>query len=303
MPELQQVTTTAKSPISNFNWSNMAGSLGGSLLGGLIGLIGGHQQNKYNQKLLKQQYQYNQLLAEQEYQRNLQQWQRENEYNSPMAQMARLQQAGINPHLAYSKGTINNVASSSPQYNSPTYGFTPSASYSQAAMQGMGTFNAAVSQALQNGQLSVQTDYVKAQTRIALAKALGQETDNEIKRYLKESLVETGKNQAKLSTLAVQKQEFETQIAEFDRDIKKLEKDFQGATYDLRVSKAQELVKNLVAQRISMISQTALTGVQASLTKVQLESLIKSGGYTGDAGNVVRLVNTILVELGLEPFF
>lgn len=38
-------------------------------------------------------------------------WQRQNEYNTPQAQMARLRTAGINPHMAYMRGTINNVAS------------------------------------------------------------------------------------------------------------------------------------------------------------------------------------------------
>lgn len=39
----------------------------------------------------------------------LEKWNRENEYNSPSAQMARLRDAGLNPHLAY--GSIGNVGS------------------------------------------------------------------------------------------------------------------------------------------------------------------------------------------------
>lgn len=42
-------------------------------------------------------------------------WKMEQEYNKPVNQMARLENAGINPHLAFSSGNINNVASSAPQ--------------------------------------------------------------------------------------------------------------------------------------------------------------------------------------------
>lgn len=37
-------------------------------------------------------------------------WRQQNEYNLPSNQMKRLKDAGINPHMAYMKGTINNVA-------------------------------------------------------------------------------------------------------------------------------------------------------------------------------------------------
>lgn len=40
------------------------------------------------------------------------QWNRENEYNSPAAQMKRLKDAGINPALAYSNGLFNQAATS-----------------------------------------------------------------------------------------------------------------------------------------------------------------------------------------------
>ena len=37
----------------------------------------------------------------------------ERQYNDPSMQMQRLKSAGINPHMAYMKGTLNNVVSSS----------------------------------------------------------------------------------------------------------------------------------------------------------------------------------------------
>lgn len=66
----------------------------------------------------RRQNKYNTQAAELEYQRNLEQWSRENDYNSPSKQMERLTQAGINPVLAYqSAGTT--TAASSPQFEAP----------------------------------------------------------------------------------------------------------------------------------------------------------------------------------------
>jgi len=41
---------------------------------------------------------------------DLENWNRQNEYNSPSQQMARLEQAGLNPHLMYGKGDVGNAS-------------------------------------------------------------------------------------------------------------------------------------------------------------------------------------------------
>lgn len=84
----------------------------------------------FNKKAQERQNRYNKEAAELEYQRNIEQWQRENEYNLPANQMARLLEAGINPVLAYG-GSASSQAASSPQYNSPQ------ADYSNVTMQGI----------------------------------------------------------------------------------------------------------------------------------------------------------------------
>lgn len=54
-------------------------------------------------------------------------WNRGNEYNSPVAQMARLREAGLNPNLVYGSGATGNMASQLPKYNAPTvsYNYQP----------------------------------------------------------------------------------------------------------------------------------------------------------------------------------
>lgn len=66
----------------------------------------------------KKTRQHEKEMAEYAYEKNLEMWNRQNVYNSPEAQMARLQKAGLNPHLMYGKGTVGN-ATSMPQYQAP----------------------------------------------------------------------------------------------------------------------------------------------------------------------------------------
>lgn len=48
-------------------------------------------------------------------------WEAQNMYNSPAAQMSRLQEAGLNPHLVYGSGNVaGNNAGQVPRYNPPT---------------------------------------------------------------------------------------------------------------------------------------------------------------------------------------
>ncbi len=75
-------------------------------------------ERKQAQKNLETQIRYNQQAANIEWNRNREAWRAENEYNLPAEQMDRLKAAGINPHMAYAKGTINNVASGAPKYSS-----------------------------------------------------------------------------------------------------------------------------------------------------------------------------------------
>lgn len=59
------------------------------------------------------------------YRKNLQQWNRANEYNLPINQMARLKQAGLNPNLVYGSGAGQVQAVNSPQMDVPKFHITP----------------------------------------------------------------------------------------------------------------------------------------------------------------------------------
>ena len=67
----------------------------------------------------------NRQLAEYAYSKDLEMWNRQNEYNSPQAQMERLQAAGLNPAMMYGQGSqAAGQAKEMPKYNAPTMDYT-----------------------------------------------------------------------------------------------------------------------------------------------------------------------------------
>lgn len=88
------------------NAALMAGNAGLSFLG----------SNYLNNQANKGQ----QALNDRAFQQNVQMWKMQNEYNSPLAQMQRYAQAGLNPNLIYSQGSSGN-ATSAPTYIASEY--------------------------------------------------------------------------------------------------------------------------------------------------------------------------------------
>lgn len=79
----------------------------GSPISGMFNIASNLIQNRQNMK-----------MAEYAYQKELEQWNRQNEYNKPINQMARFKEAGLNPNLMYGQGTPGN-ATDSPNYSAP----------------------------------------------------------------------------------------------------------------------------------------------------------------------------------------
>lgn len=93
----------------------------GSVVSGIGSLIGQDIGNKNALEAVDRMNSGNMALAEYQYQTNLDMWNRQNEYNSPVQQMQRLKDAGLNPNLMYGQGNVGN-ASSLPEYKAPQMG-------------------------------------------------------------------------------------------------------------------------------------------------------------------------------------
>lgn len=94
----------------------------GTLLGGVVSGIGSLVGNAYgaskSTEAVALANRGNLKLADKAYEYNLDMWNRQNEYNSPIQQMQRLKDAGLNPNLMYGQGNVGN-ASSAPSYDTP----------------------------------------------------------------------------------------------------------------------------------------------------------------------------------------
>lgn len=104
------------------DWYTLGG-YGAGAVGGIIGTA----INNYNQrKMARESMQWQQQENERAFQRDIQMWNMQNQYNSPEAQRKRLEDAGMNPQLAFGNGIQGSVgnADSSPKYN-PAQAITP----------------------------------------------------------------------------------------------------------------------------------------------------------------------------------
>jgi len=115
----------------------------GSFLDAGLGAIQNNQQNKANQKMVD----------------------RQNEYNSPVNQVARLRQAGLNPAMMYGSGSVANTQQQAPQVNkpAPTNFGSAMAQYFDAKLKQVQTENAQTQAQLMQAQidkLKEDTKYV-----------------------------------------------------------------------------------------------------------------------------------------------
>ena len=189
-----------------------------------IGSMIGHnrairQQIKAQQEENQKNREYNLMLARTQNQWNIEQWQRENDYNSPTAQMSRFRAAGLNPNLVY--GQMSNGASS------PT--LTSGAASSPTDMSAIGNkrnFGQAMQEALNLEMQKAQIEAIKAgtektkeDTKNVTASTEALTIDNMYRAAQHEQTLEIGGMQIQLgkSTLRMNDQQMENLKAELPR--------------------------------------------------------------------------------------
>lgn len=174
------------------SWFGSALSGGSSLIGNIVG---NSQQNANIDKQIAFQREenekaraFNKAMAEQANQWSIEQWNRENQYNSPEAMRQRLRDAGVNADLFYG-GNAQNTASSSPSVT-PVAPATPTdvSALGQKATIGDITNNV-VNQSLaaaqirklgaDTGKSRQETENLKVEGKILSADALTRAAQNE----------------------------------------------------------------------------------------------------------------------------
>lgn len=149
--------------IFNFFVMGDNNNLGSALLNTAGGLITGALNRNYQGRLLKRQQSWSEKMAAQQNQWNIEQWQRENEYNAPVNQMARFEAAGINPYNAVVSGQIGSGSASSLQSATPNNVAAPS--FADAFRNPMSDFYSGLSSSLDNALKVISVDKGKEDVR------------------------------------------------------------------------------------------------------------------------------------------
>ena len=146
-----------------FDWSGFAGSALSGVSSFIGNLFGNDRQDKAIQAQKEENErnrQYNLMLAERQNRWNIEQWQRETAYNTPAAQRARLEAAGMNPDLAYGEGVSANVAASSPEMTSGA----PSFPVDMSILAQKRTVGDMISEAMRSSVMAAQTRNIQKDT-------------------------------------------------------------------------------------------------------------------------------------------
>jgi len=92
------------------------GNVAGSLLGIGAPLFGQAKAAEQSAKNVQDTIAHQKEMAQYAYGKDLEMWERQNLYNEPSQQMARLKEAGLNPNLVFGGGSVNNTSSTMPKY-------------------------------------------------------------------------------------------------------------------------------------------------------------------------------------------
>lgn len=164
------------------------GNVASPLIGGATSLFAGIRSSKQQQKIIARQIEeqrkeneaqrrYNLMLAEKQNKWNIEQWQRNNDYNTPSAVMSRLRSAGINPHMYYSKGNaMGGVSTSSPEMTSGA----PAEAVDTSGMLGQSTYGQSIQMAMDKAVQVASIRKLNADTRLTEQKADTEEYNTDI---------------------------------------------------------------------------------------------------------------------------
>lgn len=308
---------------------NAVGSIGSSIISGIGSLFG---QNRYNKTQLKiaretnamqeRQAQMNRdwQTSEREAQNawSLDQWNRENAYNSASAQVERFNEAGINPALAMtngaSAGTASSLQSAAPGSAPSMPGFVTPQLSNEGTTQAMNAIGNMAMQVAQILNLSsgtkkndVESDVLGLQKPLLQYQTEGQRLSNRAKHYEIEALDLA--NRFNFETMKDRQQQIKLQndllstqaiVMELDADAKRVLNSFlpaqeqaglilklrQAAEVETKIWRMKQMTPHeiglLVAKKKREIAETLYTNAKTAGQEISNEVA------QATAGNIVN---------------
>lgn len=206
---------------------------------------------------------WNLELAKKQNAWNRDQWERENAYNSPAAQVSRLKAAGLNPALMY--GGVDNASASSPAMTSGS----PYNPMDWSALGSKKTIGASIMEGL-----AIQQARANIKKTEGEAKQAGMNADILEKYGLEGAQLNNEYLREQVNKLAV-----EAQNIDFDNTAKQLEFDFRTAFRD-------DIIKNKIE------SLRASTKMTENALKEDIETLaLRIAGINAENSRLERMSN------------
>lgn len=263
-------------------------SAAGGLLGGLFGSFSQSKSNATNLQIARETNQANRELAQYNWEQQVDMWNKQNAYNAPSAQMSRLRDAGLNPHLVYGNGVTGNNAGQTP---------TPQLAHMEAARVEPVNYGQGVSAGIEQGLAAyLNANRLKNETELAQSQVTAQSVENRLK--LAQMMLEFSKTRG-LEIDNIQKTKL------FNYTLK-------GAEQDLIRQQNQNSLFDTIAARASLELEVSRNNLWMS--KAQVAQVVKSTELIG--ANIARAysdislnsakrreIDAIVSKLGLENRF
>lgn len=247
----------------------------GNIVGGLFGSSSAKAAAKAQLQAVRETNEANARLAQKQNDWNLEQWNRENAYNTPEAQRARYEAAGINPYFALGNiqsGNADSLMSAELANQQPVVsnlqgqsGQILGSSIANAAQSGVNSYFNAQIQQEQAKQLQIQNTFdlqsLKDRVNSLHYDSESKRMANYVYNANMESLISMTKNQARMSYTQNAIMNLQHVGTEYDLVAKKF-------TNDNILPAQASLAKMSLDQ---MVAQIALTEQQEKLTKKQVD--------------------------------
>ena len=232
---------------------------------------------------------WNLMLAEKQNAWNQQQWNLQNAYNSPTAQMERMRQAGLNPDMMYGGGVGGNTSSSSPEMTSGGSG----SPMDWSALGSKRTIGDAILQAVQIDQAKANVEKTEAETAVTKSDAKVRDEQNEYgletsklnNEALKERLYHL-EQQSQLLDYSVEKADWEAQMR------REFGKDYVQSIVNKLANEEKKSAAELEFEVETLVNRIA--GTNSENTPLNIISSMQSGNI----GSILDLVGKILAALG-----
>lgn len=252
--------------------------LGSSLISSAFGSIFGDNS-------AKKQFKYQQQLNREAFQHDVDMWNKNNEYNTPSAQMERLQAAGLNPNLVYGNGGATNTSNNAPTYNAGSAPDVSSARAAAASLANQG-FNTALNLQLQQAQAanlnadtqlkSTQNELTATHKEIAMIDkqfqqgTLDERTQYQLEKWKQDLLL--GRNQIKLG---------DQQVTLNQKQMEKFDAETENIKQNTKLSEAQAeeiciqilFLPEVLRSQINLNSANAFNAIQSGNEHIATTSL------------------------------